>query len=448
MRCHVLALAAVSALAAACSESRSREVIGLAQHCDGCHAAPPATGAHLVHANPSSPKAFVYGSLHVLEDVAEVGGAVDRYDFGCGNCHPLDLARHYAHTGAPGVAEVVLDPAGAPSGTLKARNAPGAAYDPATGTCSGVACHSSGQASPTYVRTPPWTSPAGTLGCDGCHGNPPRYPSGGAGAPDANSHVGLDVEGGTTAWEFGHFAGLPGPNHGSKHGGGGTPNPVAFNVASPITCQACHFETVDPANVLPDGAFYFDATGVYSIAGGDAGRVDTAQWQDSQCVTCHQAPDRGRGRALPLRHVNGRRDVDFDPRTSIPTPVLFPAVVGAAPLRPYYMTLSGRIPSFDLAPATCATSPVPSCGVATDVAVRDFVDVDPSNALSAGQLLTLTLTHARYDPQTKTCSSVACHLERQRQLDTAGEVPTMTPLRWGTPYLWGDPSTCNGCHQR
>ncbi len=42
-------------------------------------------------------------------------------------------------------------------------------------TCSGIYCHSSGQATPAYVAaTPAWDAP-GALRCDGCHANPPNY---------------------------------------------------------------------------------------------------------------------------------------------------------------------------------------------------------------------------------------------------------------------------------
>ena len=202
-----------------------------------------------------------------------------------------------------GVVDVTLAPAGAAAGSLKARNAPGAAYDAAGGSCGGVYCHSSGQAAPAYVASPAWTAPAGTLGCGGCHANPPAYPSGGAGAPDANGHLQLQADG----FEWGHFAGLPGPWHRTKHGGY-----WPGNDAAPITCQTCHFDTVDPAAAGPSGFYWLDTTGTYQLAGGLLG---------FDCRECHgttSGPPAGSGRALPLRHVNGRREVVFDPRTSLP----------------------------------------------------------------------------------------------------------------------------------
>jgi predicted CxxxxCH...CXXCH cytochrome family protein len=433
------ALAAALIAASGCADARRLE--DAVAPCARCHGAPPATGAHLVHA--SSPWTAAYGALHVLEDVAPGGGP--SYEFGCGNCHPLDVADHWAHVSAPvgGVRmpDVVLDPTGISTARLRGRNAPTAAYDPATGTCTGVYCHSSGQETPAYVESPRWTATPGSLGCDGCHGNPPQYPSGGAGAADANSHVNLDLELGEPAWEFGHFAGLPGPDHTSKHGDPEVWGTTTTSKASPITCQACHYETVDPENVRTTGGFfYFDASGDYDLRpDGYGDRALDPSWQAMQCVTCH-ADHLGRGSVLPLRHVNGRRDVTFDPRTALPPgyPTGLPPLVTSDPIRPYYLTLD--ITSFDLAPETCATTWVPSCDVKADVEVRA--------AVGGGRVLTFTLEHAQYDPATKTCSSVACHLDRQLQVDTFGENPVMGPLRWGAPYLYMDTQTCNGCHPR
>ena len=368
--------------------------------CGDCHGVPPATGAHLVHATPSSPASKVYGSLHVLEDVSPAGAP--SYDFGCGNCHPLDPAQHYAHVGPVGVADVFLDPAGAPSTSLRGRNLPGARYDPASRTCSGVFCHSSGRdlgvvTSQEYQPTPPWDGPPGALGCGSCHANPPRYASGGAGAVDANSHVVLGDDG----WESGHFLGMPGPWHTSKHGG----NWSADNDAAPITCQTCHAETVDPAAAGPSGFYWLDTTGHYQLPGGDPGRIGTAWYDQLECTACHDgvtAPV-GSGKVLPLRHVNGRRDVTFDPRTAVSAISWLPAAP-STPTRPYWVT--------NAAPGVLIPDP----------AIPD--------AVMDGTTLSVHLGSAAYDPATKTCTSVACHLGQ-------------TAVRWGAPHGW---AACGQCH--
>jgi predicted CxxxxCH...CXXCH cytochrome family protein len=396
--------------------------------CGACHGAPPTTGAHLAHAAFPDPSIPGYGDLRILEDYAPGGGPA--YLFGCGHCHPLDPARHM-----DAALQVDLSPAAAGAAGLRALNATGAAY--AAWTCSGVYCHSSGQATPAFLATPAWTAAPGTLGCGGCHGNPPQYPSGGPGAPDANSHVNLDYWD-DFGWEFGHFAGMPGPYHTSRHGGYADNYFSAGHAASPITCQTCHFETVDPAKVRAGGFFYFDPGGDYDLHPvGWPGREEDSSWQAMQCVTCHAGELGGGGQALPLRHVNGRREVAFDPRVALPDGYDggLPALATPDPVRPYYVTM-GETLDLWLTAADCSGAPQPSCGVAADVALRATAGVTPP------WVLTFTLEHAAWNPGTKTCSSVACHLERQRQV----EAGTATPLRWGTPYSWE--TACNGCHDR
>jgi predicted CxxxxCH...CXXCH cytochrome family protein len=370
-------------------------VIDASGECGACHAVPPATGAHLVHAAfTQSPPVATYGDLRVLEDYSPTGGPA--YEFGCGNCHPLDAARHMN-----GKVDVELAPSGAAAASLKARNAAGAGYDQASGQCSGVYCHSSGQAQPAYVATPGWRSGA-ALGCDGCHGNPPAYPSGGAGALDANGHIALADNG----REFGHYTGLAGPSHAPKHGGG-IARPT--DGAAPITCQTCHFDTTDPINTGPSGFYYLDTSGRYVLPGGDAQRFSDPRWLATQCSGCHTgAPGGapvGAGKVLPLRHVNGRRDVVFDTRTVLP---LYPGLPASpdTPRFPYWVTHA----------QTCDLLP-------------------PSGAVD-GTTLSVQLSGAEYDPLTKGCASVACHL---------GDTPV-----WGRQYVTATTAasgaSCCRCH--
>ena len=387
--------------------------------CDSCHGAPPQTGAHLAHALPVTLEGLTYGDLRILQDVADGG---TRYMFGCGHCHPIDPAAHEADLGADGLPDVVLTPPDpAVSGdAIKFRNTPQAGWNETTGTCSGVYCHSSGHGSLDapldYRATPAWTATTGALGCDECHGNPPRYPSAGAGSAAPNSHIELASDG----WEWGHYAGMPGPWHwgGSKHGGGlgwtGT------HAASPVTCQSCHYDTVDPANVKPGGFFYLDTEGSYVLDGpaANSSRLDDPSWLASQCGTCHDgviAP-KGAGRVLPLRHVNGRADVVFDPRPSLPVGYAtgLPALATPEPLAPYFVwSFNASVGGWTLPPGT---------------AVRKAGD--------GSDVLALSLEHAAYDPATRTCTNVGCHLARQSAVDSgAGQ-----PLRWGERYA------CGPCH--
>lgn len=370
--------------------------------CDGCHGAPPATGAHRAHVGLGAVGALAYGQEWRTEDL-DPTGASGVYTFGCGTCHPKDPAKH-----RDGFVEVELSAAAGEAGGLRAMNGAGAAY--AGGSCSNVYCHSSGQASPTFVTTPGWTSGA-ALGCGGCHGNPPAYPNGGPDG-DANSHLFLAFNG----REAGHFTGLQGPTfHRSRHG-----KPAAFATeehAAPMTCQACHAETVDPANTAPGGFFYLDTTITTRLPGGDPARLTTAAWLDTQCTSCHDgaagSPPAGAGKVRPLRHVNGRRDVIFDARGTADLPADFYAFLGAgAPTRPYFMTNAAFFTAYAL-PPDAGWDPAPP-------------------AAGARATLSFELSAATWAPATKTCSSVACHLGNA--------------VRWGQKDYETTSPTCTGCH--
>lgn len=206
--------------------------------------------------------------------------------------------------------------------------------------------------------------------CDGCHDNPPAYPSGDAGSPTANVHLVMADDG----YEFGHFGGLPGPWHTSFHGGSG---------AGAITCQACHYATTDPTHTGPSGFYWLNTTGNYKLDGGAL---------NYSCTGCH-SPDAGivsppgAGGVLPLKHVNGVRDVVFDRRMLLPAG--YTGGVTPAPTAPFWVLGSSTTKNFDLA-------------------------------------------DAGYDPASKTCTNVSCHHQQ-------------TSVQWGvTPVGW---ATCNDCHQ-
>lgn len=374
-----------------------------AVRCDGCHDAPPDTGAHRAHVAFVDLPSLAYGLEWRTADL-DPAGATGRYSFGCGSCHSKDPADH-----RNGMIDVQLDPAVADPGGLRARNAPDAAF--VEGSCSGVACHGSGQAtSPSFAASPPWNG--GRTTCGSCHGNPPSYPNGG---PDgqANSHIFLNFAG----REAGHFAGLPGPTfHRSRHG-----TPTAFATpeqAAPITCQACHADTVDPGNVAEGGVFYLDTSITTRLAGGDPARLADPAWKDTQCTTCHAAggaAPAGTGKVRPLRHVDGVRDVAFDRRTGADLPAgWFVGLGTSAPTRPYFMT-----------GATFFTAYTLPAGAGWDM---------PSPPPASGQRATLSyeLSGAAWEPASKTCSSVACHLGNA--------------VRWGQKDFETSPPTCTGCH--
>ena len=387
--------------------------------CDGCHGAPPATVAHRAHLDLTPEELALatgtlgYGDLGTLDTrfpgVAPTA-APARYAFGCGNCHPTDPARH-------GDGTVDVDVTRSAPGSLKALNGLAAAWNPGSGTCSGVYCHSAGQETPSFTTSPGWYS--GTaLGCDGCHGNPPRHLSGGPGSPTANSHFGVNAYG--DPW--GHVAGLPAPSVGIfKHGGWYGPGANS----SMISCQTCHYETTDPSNTGPSGFYYLDTS--LSLDGRGLGGLEGF----FSCVACHTpdnpaAPAR-EGKVLPLRHVNGSRDVAFDRRTTLPAFDWLPYPPDR-PSKPFWFTVSYGAAEWD----------------------RTLVSWtrDPAGG-STGATAQFDLAAARYEPSTKTCTNVACHMSQgSTNFNPGGPVPVDTPL---IPLVWGDvyggnPWTCAKCH--
>ncbi|MDF1564543.1 MAG: CxxxxCH/CxxCH domain-containing protein [Deltaproteobacteria bacterium] len=356
-------------------------------YCDGCHGFPPATGAHPLHVGDAD--ATSWASYGGLLHAADVRAGAATYLFDCGQCHPRDVARH-----ADGTVDVEVGSTGVPGGTLRSLSTPTASYT--GGVCREVYCHSTGQETPAYVDSPPWTGGFTGPRCASCHENPPSYASGGAGTATANTHLQIADDG----VEYGHFGGLPGPWHTSYHGGG-SPG----DAASPLTCQTCHYDTVDPAAVGPGGFYWLNTSGSYERGSG--------HWMD--CTRCHTgaggAPAQGVGGVQPAAHVNGVRDVVFEQRTSIPagTPG-----IPAAPNRPTYPTWVTAAPS------------------AADRPPGSVVD---------GITWSVDLTLSTYDPADKSCQNVGCHI-----LQSFGTgMAQYEPLQWGvTPVGW---STCNACHQ-
>ncbi|MCC6523414.1 MAG: CxxxxCH/CxxCH domain-containing protein [Polyangiaceae bacterium] len=322
--------------------------------CDGCHGAPPASGSHLVHF-AALPTSASYGGVGATAELLPAGTA---YAFDCGNCHPLDLARHAngVDNAGGGQAEVELSPAGAAPGSLRAMHLGTASYQPGAtvavdadglrytegGTCSDVYCHSAAGVDapgpvpepgvdlpfagypiqyPSYgvtlartYRTPSWGD---TLSCGGCHGFPPRTASPEVAAGVGDSHSYIDAGGNENL-------------HGWLHG------------AEPMACTGCHAATVTA-----------EGTRTRSTAPATYG------WSVYSPVPI----------ADHARHVDGERTVAF---TTAPVPML--------------------TTGFDLGSAS-------------------------------------------YDPGTRSCSDVSCHL-------------AAVAVTWGAPYRFENPFECNSCHQK
>ena len=373
--------------------------------CGACHGVPPSDNAHVLHSGaPVFPPTMGYGEVTKLEDYDPAAYTATAYKFGCGQCHPMDMAKHL-----DGTTDVEVSPLGAPVGSMRAMNDVSAQYvgtiGQKSGSCSGVSCHSTGQATPTFVSSPAWNTTQ-PISCDACHANPPKYPNGGPDSGTENTHVVLADDGGT----LGHFGGLIGPWLYSFHG---YSNGVAgVRESAPITCQTCHLESVDRNNTGPSGFYYLDTSGDYQIR--DAAGNPAATLYDA-CGNCHTglagAAPKGWGKAAPLRHVNGRPDVVFDTRDLPGALTGYPGAPSGINLQPYWFAN-------------------PYYGGPSALY---------NGAVCENNTWSVNLKSASYDYETKTCTNVACHLQ-----ESNSDFPALPPLRWGkTPVGW---ASCDACH--
>ena len=144
------------------------------------------------------------------------------------------------------------------------------------------------------------------------------------------------------------------------------------------------------------------------MPGGDPGRISWG-WQDGiQCGAYHSAGSAtaptGPGKVLPLRHVNGARDVVFDARTTLPAISWLPPAPNG-PTRPYWVTDPGLLGYW------------------------------PPGVTWNGTTLSFDLAASTYSAATKTCTNVACHVAEQAPV-------------WGRPYQYytNSSATCYTCH--
>ncbi len=277
--------------------------------CDECHGCPPDTTSHLRHYGGTVAQAG-YGDTRIAQDFTPTAAS---YMMNCGNCHPLDPARH-----GDGVIEVELYNSLAAAGSLKALNPPSAAYAAGgnvftdsrgftytDGTCSNVYCHSytdwktpGGVPEWTTDSLPPnlvitriyrsvtWGGPS--LSCSGCHANPPRSLSPDNDGGTGNSHSWIDPY--------------------------GYDNLHSYNMSfDPLSCRYCHNDTVSQFNTWTR-----DGMGVTTY-----GDVPIANYS---------------------KHVNGVNDVAFDRGT----PFVYPTYLyGNVPM---WLTNA----SYDSATKTCS----------------------------------------------------------------------------------------------
>lgn len=239
--------------------------------CIFCHPLAGLKGAHAAHVGTLAPSA--YG------DTGNRSSA-DEYRFGCGSCHPTDLASHMN-----GFVEVTLVPTS--DSSLRSKNSPSAVAagignsgSYITGTagssvvCSAAYCHSNGQsgAALVYVSSPDWYNAAAYTGdrCAMCHGNSPD--SGAHAAHNVGIHYGQIFDGSGSLLPQADSAGQP-----AGHG-----DPAQ---STTINCDLCHSATV----------------------------TSNANDGNLACVSCHgsSAPAKGTPSLNKVSHLNGSADIAF-----------------------------------------------------------------------------------------------------------------------------------------
>lgn len=239
--------------------------------CNFCH--PNLSGKHDKHVILANLASATYGST-----TNNSAGSV--YDFGCGSCHPVDIANHLNDK-----VDITLN--STHGGPLKSKNnttVDDSGYTQNLGvsvTCAAAYCHSNGMATPTfYGASVDWyQTPAGDK-CAICHGNSPST-GGKVGSSAHSAHV-VGI----------HYDNIfNGVSKKLPNSGGATVNAAhgRNNRSTTINCNICHAATV----------------------------TSFANDQNSECSSCHKAG----GNPAPLvgdlaiadtsKHVNGTIDVVF-----------------------------------------------------------------------------------------------------------------------------------------
>lgn len=236
-------------------------------NCGSCHPLASLRGAHAAH---------IGGVIPAYGDTANSSTAAE-YRFGCGSCHPTDIAGH-----GNGHIDVTLVPTN--DGTLRSKNDPavliggignsGSGITGASGAtvvCSAAYCHSNGGvgAALVYVASPNWYggSYSGDR-CAMCHGNAP--------ATGAHGKHGVGIHSGLISDSDGNLipAGAA-PGTVSGHG-----DPVQ---STTISCGTCHSATV----------------------------TNSANDKGAACSSCHTAIAKGTPVLDKTMHLNGTVNVAF-----------------------------------------------------------------------------------------------------------------------------------------
>ncbi len=235
---------------------------GGGDNCTSCHSA---AGGSTAGSTPDTTHAKHVGSYFVngavsTNDYGNTNGGTNadwlkvnvnsetgEYQYGCGNCHPINPTYHQN-----GTVNITMN--SSHGGILKSLNnvsndTSGYAQTEGTSvTCSVSYCHS--DAKGTFQTTPEWYSQsfAGNE-CAACHDDPPMYANTGVGTANANSHYTPDGFMGGPAAHIGiHYDNVYSGTTGLLAEGGGAGSGAGHgdpNTSTTMACTICHAATVD-----------------------------------------------------------------------------------------------------------------------------------------------------------------------------------------------------------
>lgn len=348
--------------------------------CDGCHGAPPPNGAHVAHASGADlPTA--YGSLEPRTNATS-------YAFNCGYCHPLDVSRHMdgkldVELYDPSAPKQPSDPnAQGDRKTLKGLS-PTAAYTAGTttfngtmatytdGTCANVYCHSAEV--PLVASVPyPTSSSAPTFAWKSV-------------TPFADVEKDQCCTG--TADDYPDFAIDVTRRFAS-------PRWVGETHAGPEKCAHCH--AYPPRAAPPE----------------NAGAGQGHAWMDDGFENGHFY-NMGKGWPIQCRRCHSGTVAAYLPDADYHYEPASDGIVfdKAMTIADFTMHLNGRKDvQFDLSPTTCGKA---------------------SPDLRYGSIPCLQT--AKFDPATRTCTNVECHISQTKQT-------------WGAPFRYSVMAECNSCH--
>jgi predicted CxxxxCH...CXXCH cytochrome family protein len=409
----------------------------------------------------------------ITQDVA-ASVAAYKANSGCTSCHDNTSRSHPAHlnsgygcndchsTTAASNTTIVSGTVTHMNGTYDLQPGTGRnfsyTYAPSGGTCSNISCH--------YNGTATW---GGTLGCDGCHDCPPATAShlkhyGGtiAQAGYGNTGIAQDITANSAYYIMN--CGNCHPMDKAKHGNG----IVDIELHNPLA-PAGSLKALNPASAayVAGNTVFTDSRGM-SYTKGACSNVYCHSY--NSYTTSAPIPDSDPNWESKVIKTRIYKDITWGsvPLTCSgchgnPTQTSYPGNDGGAGDSHSWIDSDGfqNLHTYNMgstAPISCSychndtikqlntftadgmgnwtLSNVPISNFSKHVNGRNDVAFDKLNPFVYntyyGGSGTMSLANATYDPATKNCSNVSCHINQ-------------TTVKWGTPYRWYY-NECDVCH--